>query len=252
MRDSPQQRFRAALMDPNAALPEGILDGHGGAAGRRFSIYRNNVAVGLRKALVEGFPTVARLIGTQNLHRVGGLFLRQNPPDSPVMFQYGAALPDFLEQFQPLAHLGYLPDAARLDLALRRAYHAGDASPIGPEVLVHLPAEELATARLTFAPAACVLQSLWPLHDIWRRAHDDSAPEPRAIAQDILVARPGYDPRPFALPVGGAAFIKATMSGANIDQSHAAAVTAAAAFDLGALLTLMLSAQAISSLEPAK
>tara|TARA_R110000868_G_scaffold69764_10_gene205568 strand:- start:54510 stop:55256 length:747 start_codon:yes stop_codon:yes gene_type:complete len=241
--------FRAALLDASRPVPVGLTDGRGGVAGRRFAIYRNNVAVGLRDALVEGFPTIERLIGTENLQGVAGVFLRQSPPDSPVMFRYGAEFPAFLERFSPLAHLGYLPDAARLDLAMRSAYHAADSVAIAPGALSDLPADTLASARLRLAPSVRLLRSAWPLHDIWRRAHQADAPEPRIVAQDVLIVRPVYDPQPLALPAGGAAFVAAILARATAADALAAALVDTPRFDLTALLSLLISAQAITDVE---
>lgn len=249
MKGPDQSTFRTALLQVGSAVPEGLIDGHGGAAGRRFAVYRNTVAVGLSEAVVEGFPTVARLIGAENLRRIAGLFLRQSPPDSPLMFRYGAAMPAFLTEFQPLAHLGYLPDAARLDLAMRASYHAADGIPVAADALALWADERFETARITLAPALRVLRSDWPLRDIWRCAQAEDAPPPRAQAQDVVVVRPAYDPEPLALPAGGAAFLEAIIAGASVAVAYEAATTETRDFDPTALLTLLLSAQAITCME---
>ena len=40
-----QTQFVTALLDPEAATPEGLLGPNNAPAGKRFSVYRNNVAV---------------------------------------------------------------------------------------------------------------------------------------------------------------------------------------------------------------
>ncbi|WP_375691097.1 putative DNA-binding domain-containing protein [Pseudooceanicola sp. LIPI14-2-Ac024] len=195
-----QTEFRAALLDPDRAAPQGLGDGRGAAAGRRFAVYRNNVAVSLTEALETGFPTVAKLIGAENFRHLAGLFLRAHPPESPLMMVYGARLPDFIAGIGALSHLGYLPDVARLDLALRQSYHAADATPVAADALQAIAPEDLGQTRLTLAPALRLLNSRWPLHGIYRFNHEDGAPKPEPRAEAVLVTRPDYDPVPRLLP----------------------------------------------------
>ena len=244
----PQAEFAAALLDPARPVPEGLRDGQGRPAGRRFDVYRNNVAVALSEALMTGFPVLTRLLGEANMRALAGIFLRRHPPDSPLMMEYGARFPDFLAGMAQLAHLGYLPDVARLELAMRRAYHAADADPIDPAALAATDPERLAGARIRLAPAVQLLRSDWPVFDIWRFNMEAGAPAPRAGAQDVLVTRPGFDPVPAPLPPGGAAWIAALGAGATTAAALEAARAASPGFDPTETLTLLLRGGAIVAL----
>ena len=46
----PQDDFVAALLRPDADVPLGLSDPEGRPAGKRFNVYRNNVAVSLKDA----------------------------------------------------------------------------------------------------------------------------------------------------------------------------------------------------------
>src|SRR6056297_4262947 len=96
-----QSTFRAALLDAEATRPDGLTDGAGAPAGRRFDVYRNNVAVSLADALEAAFPVIAKLVGTRNFRLLAGAFLRSHPPQSPLMMFYGAEMPTFLSTFGP-------------------------------------------------------------------------------------------------------------------------------------------------------
>lgn len=243
-----QDQFRAALLNPAQAVPAGLLDKADAPAGRRFDVYRNNVAVSLTEAMRTGFPVITRLLGEKNMDGLAGIFLRAHPPRSPLMMHYGQDFPDFLSGFEPLAHLAYLPDVARLELALRRSYHAADTAPVDPDALGTIDPEALMQTSFEFAPAMILLRSPWPLFDLWRFNTEDGAPKPRAIAQDVLITRAEFDPLPHALPPGGADFIAALIDGRTLGAAHETAVAATPDFDLGATLALLLRGGAIISL----
>ena len=132
---SRQSAFRAAILDADRPAPPDLLDGLGRPTAKRFNVYRNNVAVSLTEALEAGFPATARLLGDANFRAVAGRFLRASPPDSPLMMHYGAGFPDFLASLDALASMGYLADVARLEQALRTAYHAADHTALAPDSL---------------------------------------------------------------------------------------------------------------------
>lgn len=240
-----QSDFRAALLDASQPVPQGLTDGAGRPAGRRYAVYRNNVAVSLREALETGFPAVLSLIGAENFAHVAGQFLRQNPPQSPLMMHYGTEFPEFIASLPPLQKWGYLADVARLELALRRSYHAGDATPIDPTDLATRDEVSLMATRFTLAPALQLVPSPWPLVSLWRFATQSDQPKPQAVAESALVLRPGFDPEVHPLTPAATEFVRALMHGDCLEQ---AVETAGDTLDLGATLNLLLTHGAIVAL----
>lgn len=168
------------------------------------------------------------------------------------MMLYGTEFPAFLERFQPLQHVEYLADVARLELAQRYAYHAADAMPINPAIFGELPPEALAGSTVQFAPAMHIIRSSWPVLDIWHFNMTDGAPQPSASAQDVLIARAEFDPVMLSMPAGSAELIallqnQTTLGDAleTIEQSHPD-------FDFSALLGLLLQTGALVALTPSK
>ncbi|PCJ05917.1 MAG: DUF2063 domain-containing protein [Rhodobacteraceae bacterium] len=244
-----QSQFTRVLMDASLPVPDGLSDAQHRPAGARFNVYRNNVTVSLTEAMHAAFPVIAKLLGKENMDGLSGLYLRAHPPSSPLMMFYGDHFPAFLAGMEQLNHLGYLADVARLELALRRAYHAADAPPTDADTLAHLSPERLMQTQLTLAPAVQVIASTWPIFDIWRFNTTDSAPKPEAVAQDVLITRPEFDPIPHKLPIGGAAWISALMQGETIGEAHEATLNISPDFDLGATFTLLLQGGAILNLD---
>jgi hypothetical protein len=238
-----QTEFRTALLDPDRTVPAGLTDPQGRPAGRRFSVYRNNVAVSLTEAMRTAFPVVEKLVGEDFFTAMAGIFLRAHPPTSPLLMFYGQEMPDFLVAFEPVAHLGYLPDVARLELALRESYHAADATPADLSVVTP---DALMAAHLVFAPPIRLIRSDWPLYGIWASNARAAAPPRAMTAEDVLVVRPEFDPAPLLLPAGAGAFIAGLMAG----KSFGDALDAAEGIDLTATLGLLISSGAITDILP--
>ncbi|SPH21957.1 hypothetical protein ASD8599_02703 [Ascidiaceihabitans donghaensis] len=240
--------FRSALLDGAAPVPDNVQDGAGAPAGRRYDVYRNNVSVALRDALRASFPVLVKLIGDQNFDMLAGLFLRSHPPSSPLMMFYGGQMPDFLDGFAPLAHIGYLPDVARLEIAIRESYHAADSTAMNPGRFAEVPAEALNDATLLLAPHLRVIPSEWPLHDIWRFNMVSGAEKPRNIAQSVLILRREFDPEPHAITAADTAWLSITAKGGSMGDAQDAAAAVSPDYDLGPLLTLLIQNNALTDL----
>src|SRR6516162_8770038 len=88
--------FAAALAEPSAAAPAMTRGRLGAPDVRRFSVYRNNVAVGLIGALEARYPAARRVAGDDAFRALAHAFIRASKPRSPVMIAYGDDFPDFL------------------------------------------------------------------------------------------------------------------------------------------------------------
>lgn len=243
-----QTQFVTALLDPDALTPQGLLGPDGAPAGKRFSVYRNNVAVSLTDALGQSFPVLQKIVGEEFFNALAGVFLRAHPPQSPLMMFYGAEMPLFLESFPPVEHLPYLADVARLELGIRHAYHAEDIQSIEASSLQNLSPDALMASHLTLAPAVKTLQSPWPLHAIYLANTQPDAPKVTPAAQDILITRSEFDPEVTLLPAGGAVFVQTLSEGATFFQAFEAAGETPE-FDLSSVLGLLLSGGAITHIE---
>jgi len=238
-----QSRFAQALLDPTQPAPNGLVNPFGGPAGTRFDIYRNTVAVSLTEALGTGFPTIRKLVGDAFFKAMAGVFLRAHPPDDPRLATYGGQFPGFLARFQPVAHLPYLPDIAKLDLGLRQAYHAADATPLS--VTGRAPAEVM-ELRARLAPATLILPSRYAIHDIWRYNAEPGAPKPGKAAQGVIITRPRFDPAPHILPKGGLTLARHLKGKLSIAEALTATLAIEADADAAALLSLFLTTGALT------
>lgn len=189
-----QRRFADALGDSDHPIPEGFVGRFGQPPIKRFGVYRNNVAVGLRDALAATYPVVAALVGDDFFRDMAGTYARQSPPETPVLLDYGESFGDFLSDFEATRALPYLADVARLEWVWNRAYHAADATPMEIDVLAGMAPSALDDLRLLFHPSLRLLSSPWPVVSIWQ-AHqgDDPATALAALPETgerAMVLRP--------------------------------------------------------------
>ena len=244
-----QTAFTAALLNPEMEVPEGIIQPDGTPASKRFDVYRNNVVTSLIDAMGTAFPVIKQLVGEQFFDAMAGHFVRLNPPQSPLMMFYGEGFPDFLESFEPVQKLPYLPDMARLELARRTSYHAED-NPVAPsEALAEIPPQELGDVKLILHASVQMVSSEHPVFSIWRfNATRDRTPI-QAQSEDVLISRPQSDVGLQLLPPGGVQFLRALKTGKTLAQAAETGENAHVDFDLSQNIGGILAAQILSRIE---
>src|SRR5467141_1861267 len=150
--------FADALLDANRPIPHGITAHNATVPARRFAVYRNNVAVGLVKALKSRFPVVEKIVGEEFFAGMARVFVKQRPPRSPLLATYGDEFPAFVAAFEPARELSYLADVVRLEAARTRAYHAADASPVGAEHFATLDSQTVGNIRIDMHPSTEIVR----------------------------------------------------------------------------------------------
>lgn len=229
-----QNAWRAGLFG-RGAPPEGIRAADPPA---RFAIHRGTVMESLVQSLGHAFP-VARKIATPDNFRVVALaYIRAEPPQRPVLADYGAGFPDFLAGFPAaVADLPFLPDLARLEWALHTAYFAADAPSLAPQTLGAIAPEHLGSARLALHGAARRVSSAHPVWTAWR---DEAVPGADLPGQHVLVARPDARVDAYEIEPGDAAFLGEIAAGATLEEAAHAAIAVDARFDFAAILAAHL------------
>ncbi|MEO1563672.1 MAG: DNA-binding domain-containing protein [Pseudomonadota bacterium] len=244
-----QTEFITALLDAGHPVAPGLVNPDGSPATKRFDVYRNNVAVSLTDALETAFPVIRKLIGEDNFKALAGLYLRQHPPSSPVLMFYGGEMPQFLAAFEPLKHLPYLADIARLELALRESYHAADPKPFDPGILQTLSEEALLAAVIHVAPPVRLIRSRYPIYGIWQMNMIEGAPKASGEGENVMITRPAFDPVLTKLVPGGGAFLDRLMQGIPFGKALEATRAILPEFNLSEVLVQLLEAAAIESIE---
>jgi Putative DNA-binding domain len=244
-----QREFGAALLDPARPLPPGLLGPDGETSLRRFSIYRNNVVMGLIDVLKDAFPAVYRIVGGDFFMGLARAYVASEPPQSPILLEYGERFPAFIGGFEPASSLPYLADVARIERAWAEAYHAPEATPLDPARLTALAPDDFAQIGFTLHPSLRVVGSRFPALTIWRMNAGDGEPEPVDLAsggEDALVVRPRAEVEVRLLPPGGVEFLAQIAAGNSVTDGLRAAVRADEGFDLAANLAGLFEAGALT------
>jgi hypothetical protein len=226
--------FAEALLDADRPIPYGIAAHDAAVSARRFAVYRNNVVAGLVKALKSRFAVVDKIVGEEFFAAMARVFVKEQPPRSPLLATYGDDLPAFIAGFEPARGLAYLADVARLEAARTRSYHAADATPLGAEHFTTLDADAVGDIRIDMHPSAEVVRSAHPILTIWamNSGEQELATIQNWRGEDALVARPYLEVEVRALPPGGAAFLLALAAGRRLCEAAEAALADDPDFDL--------------------
>ena len=237
-----QSAVRSALLggDPAAACRLVQSDGIDPAA--RLAIYRHHVTATLTRVPAGTFPVVCRLVDPRFFAYAADRYLREHPPASPCLFEYGVSFPAFLAAFPPCRAFAWLPDLARLEWAINVAFHAEDARPLEPAALAAVAADRVAHARFHLDPSLTFLQSQWPVDEIWTsHRHDEEPAAVQLAAGDVAleVRRAGDDVLFQRLLPAEFDFRRALAAGSSLGAAAEAAFRNDGNFDLAAALAAL-------------
>jgi hypothetical protein len=246
-----QDRFAAALRDPAAPIPEGLLGRADEFPVARFGVYRNNVHSSLVDALTATYPTVERLVGTEFFRAMAQQYVRTQLPETPVLIDYGGTFAAFVAAFEPVRGLPYLADVTRIDWAWHQACHAAETEPLTADQLAAIPADALGERCFGLHPSMQALASPWPALSIWLTNRHDAKVKPIDLGvggEETLICRPAYEVGVWRLPAGGARFLQMLAAGVPLSEAALATTREVPALDLTTTLQALLNGGAITGI----
>ncbi|NRP70654.1 hypothetical protein ILFOPFJJ_01535 [Ensifer psoraleae] len=241
--------FVPALLDPGCATPALVAGPRGKAADKRFNVYRNNVTVSLIEALAAAFPATLRITGETFFRAMARFHVRETPPVSPLLFEYGRDFPAFIERYEYARSMPWLADVARIERAWLDAYHAADAPVLPPHALTSLPPEALGDVVLEAHPSTRMVRSAYPAVTIFA-ANRASGPVGRINVtepENALVTRPALEVEVRHLPPGADVFLGSLLSGESLGSAAGTASARCPEFDLATAIVVMLEAGAFAA-----
>lgn len=235
-----QTEFTHALLNPDIAVPTGLIGPSGSPAGKRFDVHRNNVVVSLIDAMKTAFPVIHKLLGDSFFKAMSAIYVRTHPPKSPILMFYGEDFSAFLMGFEQVQHLPYLPDMARLELARRHSYHSADIPAVAAKLLGDLSPEDLMRAKFILSPMMRIVASDYPVLSIWQMNMMDNAPKIEAACEVVLITRPELDMEMHKLDPPTHIFLT-QLKDKSLGSAYDAAISVDEDFDLTQAIALLLS-----------
>ncbi len=163
-----QMQLRRAVLGGDTVEIVAAIHGDGLDPAARVGIYRNHAFATLGASLQATFPVICRLVDKRFFAYVAHEYLREHPPHSRCLVEYGADFANFLADFEPSKALPYLADVARFEWALNIAASMRDTAPLPPRALAEVPANEAAYVAFRLQPSLSYLTSPWPIDAIWQ------------------------------------------------------------------------------------
>jgi len=220
-----QRALVAAIVGAGAAPGPFAPNGRGGPP--LLDAYRVAYGARLTAALRDNHEVLARALGDAAFEALAVAYIAAQPSRRPSIRWFG----DRLAEFMAAQHAAGAPcvphpaliDFARMDRALRDAFDAADAVPIGCDALAGLAPEAFAALRFTPLPSLRLVALDWAIEPAWTalRDHDPAAgaepelPVPEAAPHALLVWRPALQVLWRSLADDEAAALRALVGGGD-------------------------------------
>lgn len=242
--------FVPPLLDPEHATPERVAGPNGKVAVKRFNVYRNNVTVSLVDALAATFPATQRITGETFFRAMARFHVRETPPTSPLLFEYGRDFPDFIARYEYAQSMPWLADVARIERAWLDAYHAADAPALAPTALAAVPPERLGDVVFDTHPATRLIRSDYPAVTIFavNRENGQVGRIETTAPESALITRPELEVAARHLTPGADILLARLLAGDPLGTAAAEAASKNPDLDLAAAIAAALDAGAFTNI----
>ncbi len=180
-----QLRFLGALDPASPPIDTALLatvNGTGSLdAAARIRIYADMYRARLVDVLARTTRASPRPSVTRTSRRSRAVTSARHPSTRPSVRHVGRPFADWIAGEATVAP--HVADLARLEWARVEVFDAADAEPLRLADLEPLPPDEWPALRLPLIPACLVLESAWPVHEIWAAADPEAEAEAERAPQ---------------------------------------------------------------------
>ncbi|MBL8446645.1 MAG: putative DNA-binding domain-containing protein [Zoogloeaceae bacterium] len=244
--------FGEGLLNPRLT-PADLFTGDLDRNARRFALYRGNLTANWERSLVNAYPVLQQMVGDEFFAGLARDYGRQVGSASGDLNEFGGALADFLTDFPPIAPYPYLPDLARLEWAVHRAYYAAEETPLSAEDLALLGADALEDDRIGLRSGYALFAAPWAVDALWQ-AHQTNplGPLPNEMSAPchVLISRPSWRVTIRSVLAAEWAALASLSAGQPLAAALEAGFDADSHFDPGATVQAWLGAGLLSHSDP--
>lgn len=232
------QQTGNSLRNADAACPSQVVEQQADKQSRRFNIYRNNRAVSLIDNLKSTYPAVCQLVGDDFFTAVARHYIKQHPPQSPVMSEYGGSFGRFIKDSPNARSIPYIEDVARLEWSRLQSYHAAESSVLAVDTLQHISPDDYETLCFNPHPSLHLVSSQWPAGSLWAATTNtgDKIKPDMQRAEHVVIVRPALEVLLQILPASGAMLLDCLRQGQPLLQAVEHIMQQDPAFDPGSHL----------------
>jgi hypothetical protein len=223
----------------------------GGADPRmRLAIHLRHYRTSLRTALEDKFPATVWLFGATFFRAAADAYVRECPPRTPCIAEYGSNFPEFIAGYERAAGLGYVEAFAKLEWLLGRASIALDQAPLAWDQLVSRGPDLLPNATLALQSGLGYLraeQAVDQLMTLYLRDQEPASFELTACDAPIQVSGSRGSFRLERLTPGDFEFRLALSRGHSVNDAASRALETDERFDPGQALRELATAGLVIS-----
>lgn len=179
-----QEQFVKGLNSEDNAVLEHIKSNTRLSAKEHLAIYQSSIKGALQKALREIYSVCHKLVGDDFFIMIMNGYIGHNKSHSSNLAGYGEHLPDFIAGFIPAKSLPYLADVARMEWAWHTLYEAPKSKGMDFEKLASCYSTAGEKIIFKLPPGSTLLDSAYPVHQIWEVNQPDYAGDQTIILPD--------------------------------------------------------------------
>ena len=173
------------------------LNPQAGVPGKeRVSVYAHGYYARIAEALAEVYAAVKHVLGEKMFSDLARAYAERYPSAEYNLTQTGKHFSEFLKDPGVAKEMPFLSGLAALEWRGSLAFHAYEGKPLETAALSRITPEDWEKANLVFQPSVSILNSEWPVFDIWK-ARDEPVENIKIDminrSQNVLIFRRGLE-----------------------------------------------------------